>query len=476
MSIKDTDNNKNSSKVSSNRANSNRQYDSNREKRTSDNPKLDRQNPSRKSLTSSNDDTYNLNRKPKRKKPKQYYDFGEEKFTDKKADDYLKEQKKNNFSDSDYGLGTDKEHRQEKLNRLKDMVNDGKDIADAVSQKNTGKELNKLKNGLKGINPFNIKSLKKGVDDAVNQGAKMTLDKSAGGLGTILEKINNKLPIPLLKKTKDGKIDYTKGQPMLRIFLWLLALAIFLGFWLLLFLIIIAVVLGASYFAVSDDSSTDTTTEKSRTDSGDSNAKSIGSVDTPKELQGVVLMPVVDYVTSGWGMRDDGFHYGYDLQANKANKYNKVYANIEGTIVGTELTLPVFSRAKGNYVAVYNEKYKIIVSNQHLENFNDHPNLKSYIKVGNKVKIDTVIGYQGNTGSIAGYGELPKHVHIDTYINITPKIANGFNPYHYYNSSHAVDPSTLITCDGKSNIPSKVPVYKAVPNCKAYAMKMRKLN
>lgn len=359
---------------------------------------------------------------------------------------------------------------------VKDFAKDGKDIADAVSQKNTLAETNKLKKDILGINPFDVKSIKKGVDDSVNQGIKMGLDKAGYGLGTVLEKINKR--IPLLKKTKDGRIDYTQKMPLIKLLLWAIALAIFVGVWLLFMVILLAVILGASYFALDDkESSSSPKSATTSKEASTSNSKSIGGLATPKELEGVVLMPVVDFLTSGFGGRTINgryeFHYGYDMQANKGNAYNRVYANIEGTIVSTKLDMNLVGEAKGNYVAVYNEKYKIIVSNQHLRSFNSHPKLKENMKIGNKVKIDTLIGFQGNTGASG----LPDHLHVDTYINITPEIADGFNPYKYYNNTkHSVDPASLITCNGKERIPSKVSGYPSVTGtCKAYAMKMRKL-
>lgn len=372
------------------------------------------------------------------------------------------------------GLGSTKHHRQQGLNKAKEMVNDGKDIANAMSQKNTLKDMKDLKNGLKGVNPFSLKSIKNGLDNTVNQGAKMGLDKAGGGAGTIVEKVAKY--IPFMKKTKDGKINYAKSTSKIKILLWLIAIGIFLFTWIIIGFIILAVVmLGSSYFAVTSDMTLSGSSSKPKTEEAttDTNNKSTGSVSTPEHLKGVVLPPVTIFANSGYGNRtlDSGveFHYGYDFQ-EPGGVTVPVYANIEGTVVGIQKSPP--PSAKGYYVAIYNEDKEVVVSNQHMVNpATNNINLN----VGDKVKIDTIIGYQGGTGSGGAVG-YPTHVHIDTMINMKPAMVKDFNILAYYNKSgHVVPPDSVINCGGGMKPPSKPGVGVRMSECYSYAKKVRKL-
>lgn len=383
--------------------------------------------------------------------------------------------------DDDFGVGTEKKHKESKAEKLNDLVNDGKDVFGAVSQTNTKDEIKNLAKSVATINPFRISSVKNGVDNAVNDGVKIGLNKTAFGLGTILEKINKRLPIPFLKKTKDGKIDYTANQPMLKIILWTLAIGIFVLFWAIIAVIIfMIIILSASFFAVNDGKvSVGGTGDKGKQESSTSkNNKDIEGIETPKELQGVVVMPVVDHSTSGYGSRYlNGvyeYHYGFDFQKMPKYPSPPVYANIEGTIIAVEKrNVGGQGQAKGNFVVVYNEKYKVAITNQHLDGYGSIPEVAKNMEVGNKVKLSTQLGNQGITGM--GGGSTAYHLHIDTYINITPSMTKNFSPYKYYNSKHAVSPSTLLYCPNYK-LPTQPGFGQKLPeSCKNFAKKARGL-
>lgn len=460
------------------------------QKRNSENSR-DRDRAERKYQKVEKDNKSNLTFKNKNKKvyepEKTYQDTFAKSFLDKIKEEEITEEGKSRKllkkekgydKDEDFGVGTEKKHKESKAEKLNDIVNDGKDVFRAVSQTNTKDELKKMAKSVATINPFKVSSIKNGVDDAVNNGIKMGLDKTAFGLGTILEKVNKRLPIPFLKKTKDGKIDYSSKQPMLKIILWVIAIGIFVAFWVILALIIfMIIILSASFFAVNDGKvSVGSGNKNEQTSTDKNNNKDLEGVETPKELEGVVIMPVVEHATSGWGGRTINgvyeFHYGFDLQ-QMPKVEPPVYANMEGTIIAVEKRFSGSSGgAKGNYVVVYNEKYKIAVSNQHMAGYGKIPEVAKNMQVGNKVKLSTRIGSQGTTGMGNG---VSYHLHIDTYINVTPAMAKNFNPYKYYNSKYAVSPSTLLHCPN-FKLPVQPSFGMPLPaSCKKFAREVRGL-
>lgn len=130
-------------------------------------------------------------------------------------------------------------------------------------------------------------------------------------------------------------------------------------------------------------------------------------------------------VTDNFGARVDpitkvtSYHYGVDLGWNKYEG-EKVYAIYDSTLVEEG-----YDKNLGNYtVFKYDKKNNTIIYRfLHLKN-------RTSIKVGEKVKQQTVVGYMGSTGYSTG-----THLHFEYWI--CPK---GYNYKFSDRGKYAVDP------------------------------------
>lgn len=130
-------------------------------------------------------------------------------------------------------------------------------------------------------------------------------------------------------------------------------------------------------------------------------------------------------VTDNFGARVDpitkvtSYHYGVDLGWNKYEG-EKVYAIYDSTLVEEG-----YDKNLGNYtVFKYDKKNNTIIYRfLHLKN-------RTNIKVGEKVKQQTVVGYMGSTGYSTG-----THLHFEYWI--CPK---GYNYKFSDRGKYAVDP------------------------------------
>ncbi len=103
-------------------------------------------------------------------------------------------------------------------------------------------------------------------------------------------------------------------------------------------------------------------------------------------------IPREGYITSGYGKRDRGYHYGIDIQLRTGNE---VRAAFEGMV-----RIAQYSSSYGNVV--------VIRHNNGLETLYAHLS-KRKVKPGDYVQTGEIIGLGGNTGRSTG-----SHLHFET--------------------------------------------------------------
>ena len=139
-------------------------------------------------------------------------------------------------------------------------------------------------------------------------------------------------------------------------------------------------------------------------------------------------------VTSPYGMRDSGFHYGIDstLFANNVGNLGTIVAFADGKVTyiwDKDPDNKTYQQNSGNTVVIdhgngYTTKY-----------FHLALGVSNYVKVGQTVKKGDAIGYMGNTGASRG-----NHLHFEILIN-----NSNVDPLPYMLGEKVFDMSTKTT-------------------------------
>ena len=122
-----------------------------------------------------------------------------------------------------------------------------------------------------------------------------------------------------------------------------------------------------------------------------------------------VLKNYPHIITSAYGKRGSSWHGGVDVTGyrNKTHVLDYITAHSDGKVIATrnDITGFIDGGSYGNYVIIdHGSGYKTLYA---------HMAYKSVaVKVGDKVKAGTVIGYMGNTGT--SYGG---HLHFEVRLN-----------------------------------------------------------
>lgn len=327
---------------------------------------------------------------------------------------------------------------------VKSLSDDVKEIAQSVG----GNKKQMVEDGKKllKVNPFSFKNVRERIEEGADNAVKHTLDTAFYGAGTGAEKLNKNLRSG---KTKTGRIRYSRLQPQTKVTIWLVSAGIFLTSWLFAISLLVVVILAGGYFVVNGDGNAtnggtpNTSVEDSKGGSnGGTSAK--GEVDLPEEMKNQLLHPNNKIVSSPYkDPNRSPLHWGTDWSSRDLPKAT-VYSNCEGEVIKIVDNIrgwtAVGESARGNYVLVHCTKAKITVLNQHLA-YNSIP---KDIKVGAKVKVDTLLGVSGNTGQVYGI-----HLHLETF-----KAES--NSLSYYNRAYSVNPLNVITCTNKNDYLSVV--------------------
>lgn len=344
---------------------------------------------------------------------------------------------------------------------VKSLSDDVKEIAQSVG----GNKKQMVEDGKKllKVNPFSFKNVRERIEEGADNAVKHTLDTAFYGAGTGAEKLNKNLRSG---KTKKGRIRYSRLQPQTKVTIWLVSAGIFLTSWLFAISLLVVVILAGGYFVVNGDGNAtnggtpNTSVENSKGGSnGGTSAK--GEVDLPEEMKNQLLHPNNKTITSAYRVKNREDHNGVDWSSREMSPPN-VYSNCEGEVIKILNTVRGFTTAgelaRGNYVLVHCTKAKISVLNQHLA-YNSIP---KDIKVGAKVKVDSLLGVSGGTGEFYGI-----HLHLETF-----KAES--NSLKYYNGMYRVNPLNVISCTNKNDYMQILEsVYRDVTKCYKHQKKIR---
>jgi murein DD-endopeptidase MepM/ murein hydrolase activator NlpD len=150
---------------------------------------------------------------------------------------------------------------------------------------------------------------------------------------------------------------------------------------------------------------------KTSTGKGSSSA----SKGKPKDTGSIFLRPTTAPVTSGFGKRSDGFHYGTDLAASGM--------------------VPIYAAADGTVTRSYrSSSYGECIILRHHINGKEYETLYAHMRSGSRkyrtgktVKRGAIIGYMGATGQADG-----QHLHFEVNIPIwNASHSNAVNPANY---------------------------------------------
>lgn len=122
----------------------------------------------------------------------------------------------------------------------------------------------------------------------------------------------------------------------------------------------------------------------------------VGQVDkTELKITNLYRFPVKSEDFKGLSTKFSFFHPGYDIRANLGAEINPVQ-------VGKVVEVAYQIGGYGNYVLIQHENG--------LQTLYAHMQKKPSVQVGDKVTMDTVIGYVGSTGRSTG-----PHIHFEVY-------------------------------------------------------------
>lgn len=345
---------------------------------------------------------------------------------------------------------------------VKSVADDMKDVAKSVG----GNKQQMVEDGKKllKVNPFSFKNVRERIEEGADNAVKHTLDTAFYGAGTGAEKLNKNLRS---KKTKTGRIRYSRLQPQTKVTIWVVSAGIFLTSWLFAISLLVVVILAGGYFVVNGDGNAtnggkpNTAIEDSK-GSGGGGTSAKGEVDLPPEMKNQLVHPNNKIVSSPYkDPNRSPLHWGTDWSSRDISK-PAVYSNCEGEVIKIVdnvrgLTNTGGEIDRGNYVLVHCNKAKITVLNQHLA-YNSIP---KDIKVGAKVKVDSLLGISGNTGQVYGI-----HLHLETF-----KAES--NSVSYYNRAYSVNPLNVITCTNKNDYLSVVTGRLDATKCYKHQKQLR---
>jgi peptidoglycan hydrolase CwlO-like protein len=133
----------------------------------------------------------------------------------------------------------------------------------------------------------------------------------------------------------------------------------------------------------------------------------------PVQGNGMIIKPSAGRITSGFGHRSDGMHYGIDIAQGGTVP---IYAAAAGTVIKSE-----YSPSYGNvvYISHYinGEQWTTV-----------YAHMRSRAVQGGSVSKGQLLGYMGNTGHSFG-----QHLHFELYKGAwTPSHSNAVNPAAYW--------------------------------------------
>jgi peptidoglycan hydrolase CwlO-like protein len=133
----------------------------------------------------------------------------------------------------------------------------------------------------------------------------------------------------------------------------------------------------------------------------------------PVQGNGMIIRPASGVVTSGFGNRDGGMHYGIDIARNNGVP---IYAAASGTVIKSE-----YSSSYGNVVYISHS-----IGGQQWTTVYAH--MSSRAVQGGSVSKGQLLGYVGSTGDSSG-----PHLHFELYKGAwTPSHSNAVNPAAYW--------------------------------------------